>query len=67
MKFQYKKVCMKQVPLKVSVLLGCSTILMGDLCPTFGDSLVAGVCIHEQKHYFTAHYSAVARHLLITI
>ena len=36
-RWRVKKLCMKQVPLKVSVLLGCSTVSLGDLCRTFRD------------------------------
>ena len=36
-KFQFKKMCTKQVPLKVSVLLGYSTVSVGDLCRTRRD------------------------------
>jgi len=47
MKFQFKKLCTKQVPLKVSVLLGYSTVSLGDLCQTFREC--AGLVSKSQR------------------
>jgi hypothetical protein len=62
MNFQYGKVCMKQVPLKVSVRVGYSTISLDDWCLTFGDIMVvlsAGVEVCTDHHAILKCQAAV--------